>query len=50
MTDMADRNRTQSPEGESESPVQTRKNPRRGGGDPGSRGRTTIADGVVEKI
>ncbi|MCG0289229.1 Asp23/Gls24 family envelope stress response protein [Streptomyces sp. PSAA01] len=24
--------------------------PRRGGGDPGSRGRTTIADGVVEKI
>ncbi|MEU4658841.1 Asp23/Gls24 family envelope stress response protein [Streptomyces sp. NPDC023723] len=23
---------------------------RRGGGDPGSRGRTTIADGVVEKI
>ncbi|MEU1055175.1 Asp23/Gls24 family envelope stress response protein [Streptomyces sp. NPDC005876] len=24
--------------------------PRRGGGDPGTRGRTTIADGVVEKI
>ncbi|MEV6553372.1 Asp23/Gls24 family envelope stress response protein [Streptomyces sp. NPDC051597] len=30
----------------------TRKNSpaRRGGGDPGTRGRTTIADGVVEKI
>lgn len=27
-----------------------RTQPRRGGGDPGARGRTTIADGVVEKI
>ncbi|MFE3162395.1 Asp23/Gls24 family envelope stress response protein [Streptomyces sp. NPDC059224] len=30
--------------------VQTRKAVRRGGGDPSTRGRTTIADGVVEKI
>lgn len=32
--------------------LSTRKTqaPRRGGGDPGARGRTTIADGVVEKI
>ncbi|WP_128436615.1 Asp23/Gls24 family envelope stress response protein [Streptomyces cyaneus] len=32
--------------------LSTRKTqaPRRGGGDPGTRGRTTIADGVVEKI
>lgn len=28
----------------------TRKTTRRGGGDPATRGRTTIADGVVEKI
>ncbi|OIJ66145.1 Asp23/Gls24 family envelope stress response protein [Streptomyces mangrovisoli] len=47
MTDMT--NRTANPEGESD-PVQTRKATRRGGGDPASRGRTTIADGVVEKI
>ncbi|AIR97645.1 Asp23/Gls24 family envelope stress response protein [Streptomyces glaucescens] len=47
MTDMTDRNRAQTPEGENEPPVQTRKSPRR---DPGTRGRTTIADGVVEKI
>ncbi|GEC04350.1 stress protein [Streptomyces spinoverrucosus] len=49
MTEM-DRNRTQTSEGETEPPVQTRKPVRRGGGDPGTRGRTTIADGVVEKI
>ncbi|MFI9148829.1 Asp23/Gls24 family envelope stress response protein [Streptomyces sp. NPDC053367] len=48
MTDMTDQNRTQTSEGEPS--VQTRKATRRGGGDPGSRGRTTIADGVVEKI
>ncbi|MEU0221736.1 Asp23/Gls24 family envelope stress response protein [Streptomyces sp. NPDC006265] len=37
--------------GESETPA-ARRSPlvKRGGGDPGSRGRTTIADGVVEKI
>ncbi|MFF0205086.1 Asp23/Gls24 family envelope stress response protein [Streptomyces sp. NPDC005017] len=50
MTDTTDRNRTQSSEGELEAPVQTRKATRRGGGDPAGRGRTTIADGVVEKI
>ncbi|MCS0603196.1 Asp23/Gls24 family envelope stress response protein [Streptomyces sp. LP11] len=45
MTDM-----TTTPEGGPESGVSTRRTTRRGGGDPGSRGRTTIADGVVEKI
>ncbi|MFI2433676.1 Asp23/Gls24 family envelope stress response protein [Streptomyces sp. NPDC018693] len=50
MTETTDRNRTQTPEGETEAPVQTRKAARRGGGDPATRGRTTIADGVVEKI
>ncbi|WP_351225195.1 Asp23/Gls24 family envelope stress response protein [Streptomyces sp. NPDC002133] len=36
-----------------ETDVNVKKEPspvRRGGGDPGTRGRTTIADGVVEKI
>ncbi len=41
---------TPKPQGEQESTVQTRKTVRRGGGDPSTRGRTTIADGVVEKI
>ncbi|MGW0915615.1 Asp23/Gls24 family envelope stress response protein [Streptomyces sp. NPDC002784] len=45
MSDM-----TQRAEVEQESTGQTRKTIKRGGGDPGSRGRTTIADGVVEKI
>ncbi|MFI9615955.1 Asp23/Gls24 family envelope stress response protein [Streptomyces sp. NPDC052023] len=49
MTEM-DRERTQTSEGGAEPAVPTRKPVRRGGGDPGSRGRTTIADGVVEKI
>ena len=49
MTDMTERNRTETPDSEKESP-QTRKPTRRGGGDPATRGRTTIADGVVEKI
>lgn len=49
MTDM-DRDRAQASERELESTVQNRKPLGRGGGDPGSRGRTTIADGVVEKI
>ncbi|MER7897927.1 Asp23/Gls24 family envelope stress response protein [Streptomyces sp. NPDC096046] len=46
MTDMTD-NRG----GDSETPT-ARRSPlvKRGGGDPASRGRTTIADGVVEKI
>ncbi|MGW3953980.1 Asp23/Gls24 family envelope stress response protein [Streptomyces sp. NPDC004752] len=50
MTDTTEQNRTTGPEDENESPVQTRKATKRGGGDPASRGRTTIADGVVEKI
>ncbi|MER6573045.1 Asp23/Gls24 family envelope stress response protein [Streptomyces sp. NPDC001093] len=45
MTDM-----TTTPEGDQEPQVSTRKATRRGGGDPATRGRTTIADGVVEKI
>ncbi|MEU6509934.1 MULTISPECIES: Asp23/Gls24 family envelope stress response protein [unclassified Streptomyces] len=45
MTDM-----TTTPEGEQEPQLSTRKPTRRGGGDPAVRGRTTIADGVVEKI
>ncbi|MEU9474748.1 Asp23/Gls24 family envelope stress response protein [Streptomyces sp. NPDC048191] len=45
MTDM-----TTTPEGDFEPQVSTRKTTRRGGGDPAARGRTTIADGVVEKI
>ncbi|MQY33398.1 Alkaline shock protein 23 [Streptomyces sp. RB17] len=45
MTDM-----TTTPEDEQEPQVSTRKATRRGGGDPATRGRTTIADGVVEKI
>src|SRR6478672_11176547 len=49
MTDMTERNRTDSPDTEKEG-QQTRKPTKRGGGDPASRGRTTIADGVVEKI
>ncbi|WP_330340835.1 Asp23/Gls24 family envelope stress response protein [Streptomyces sp. NBC_00557] len=47
MTDL-----TTTPEGEPETQVSAsaRKTTRRGGGDPAARGRTTIADGVVEKI
>ncbi|EST22257.1 Asp23/Gls24 family envelope stress response protein [Streptomyces roseochromogenus] len=45
MTDM-----TTTPEGGQEPQVSTRKATQRGGGDPATRGRTTIADGVVEKI
>ena len=54
MTDMTEQNRTGTPGVEKElpEPPATRKAhvTRRGGGDPGARGRTTIADGVVEKI
>ncbi|MFF9062795.1 Asp23/Gls24 family envelope stress response protein [Streptomyces sp. NPDC101213] len=49
MSETSEQSRTQLPDGGTE-PVSTRKATRRGGGDPGSRGRTTIADGVVEKI
>ena len=45
MTDM-----TTTPEGDQEPQVSNRKATRRGGGDPATRGRTTIADGFVEKI
>ncbi|MEU6086254.1 Asp23/Gls24 family envelope stress response protein [Streptomyces sp. NPDC047085] len=45
MTEM-----TTTPDGDNEAQVTTRKATRRGGGDPATRGRTTIADGVVEKI
>ncbi|MEW2288975.1 Asp23/Gls24 family envelope stress response protein [Streptomyces sp. NPDC047841] len=41
---------TTTPEGGHEPQVPARKATRRGGGDPATRGRTTIADGVVEKI
>ncbi|MGW3463023.1 Asp23/Gls24 family envelope stress response protein [Streptomyces olivaceoviridis] len=41
---------TITPEGGHESQAPARKATRRGGGDPATRGRTTIADGVVEKI
>ncbi|MFR0356553.1 Asp23/Gls24 family envelope stress response protein [Streptomyces sediminimaris] len=53
MTDMTEQNRTRTPQGENEvpeTPATVRKSTRRGGGDPATRGRTTIADGVVEKI
>lgn len=51
MTDMSERHRTGKSEGEPAPDVTVgRKGSRRGGGDPGTRGRTTIADGVVEKI
>ncbi|MFF0447718.1 Asp23/Gls24 family envelope stress response protein [Streptomyces sp. NPDC004609] len=55
MSETAPRSRTDTAGGESGSAEAPRNEPRRttskrGGGDPGSRGRTTIADGVVEKI
>ncbi|MDX3247010.1 Asp23/Gls24 family envelope stress response protein [Streptomyces sp. ME18-1-4] len=50
MTETTEQNRTQTPDSGAD-PLQTRKtSARRGGGDPATRGRTTIADGVVEKI
>ncbi|MDW4905921.1 Asp23/Gls24 family envelope stress response protein [Streptomyces sp. ADMS] len=54
MTDMTQRNRPEQPEneGDDQRAAQLRKTnvTKRGGGDPADRGRTTIADGVVEKI
>ncbi len=51
MTDMSERNRTGKAEGEPGTEgAAGRRSTRRGGGDPATRGRTTIADGVVEKI
>ncbi|MBV2355101.1 Asp23/Gls24 family envelope stress response protein [Streptomyces sp. J2-1] len=45
MTEM-----TTTPDGDNAPQMSTRKPTRRGAGDPAGRGRTTIADGVVEKI
>ncbi|MBQ0850012.1 Asp23/Gls24 family envelope stress response protein [Streptomyces sp. NPDC057621] len=52
MSDTTQRNRPESPEAEQPDQQQFRKTAvtKRGGGDPATRGRTTIADGVVEKI
>ncbi|WP_309059873.1 Asp23/Gls24 family envelope stress response protein [Streptomyces sp.] len=53
MTDMTGEGSTRAPEIEKNLPDPTARKgqgTRRGGGDPSSRGRTTIADGVVEKI
>ncbi len=52
MSDTTQRNRPESPEAEQPDQQQIRKSTvtKRGGGDPSTRGRTTIADGVVEKI
>ncbi|MGP3950504.1 Asp23/Gls24 family envelope stress response protein [Streptomyces sp. 7N604] len=51
MSETAQRNRPETPEPPSvgEAPRKT-LGAKRGGGDPAIRGRTTIADGVVEKI
>jgi len=54
MTDTTQRNRPEQPEGggDDQRPSQIRETnvTKRGGGNPADRGRTTIADGVVEKI
>ncbi|MFE2265855.1 Asp23/Gls24 family envelope stress response protein [Streptomyces griseosporeus] len=54
MTDMTAGGRTSTAEGDKDvsetSGARKTQTARRGGGDPGTRGRTTIADGVVEKI
>ncbi|MGC3004258.1 Asp23/Gls24 family envelope stress response protein [Streptomyces sp. G35A] len=53
MTDMTEGGSTRAPDTEKSLPATTGRRgqgPRRGGGDPATRGRTTIADGVVEKI
>ncbi|MDT0610627.1 Asp23/Gls24 family envelope stress response protein [Streptomyces lancefieldiae] len=49
MSDMTESHRTGQDTAESAGTVRA-QTVRRGGGDPGTRGRTTIADGVVEKI
>ncbi|NJP49381.1 Asp23/Gls24 family envelope stress response protein [Streptomyces sp. SBST2-5] len=51
MTDMTEGASTRGPDTEKTLPESSaRQGTRRGGGDPATRGRTTIADGVVEKI
>ncbi|MEU2025365.1 Asp23/Gls24 family envelope stress response protein [Streptomyces sp. NPDC016469] len=47
MTETPQRNRPENPDSNASGGSSLTK---RGGGDPGARGRTTIADGVVEKI
>ncbi|MFF5186087.1 Asp23/Gls24 family envelope stress response protein [Streptomyces sp. NPDC000345] len=49
MTETTEQSRAQNAGGGTES-VPAREATGRGGGDPAARGRTTIADGVVEKI
>jgi uncharacterized alkaline shock family protein YloU len=54
MTEMTEQNRKRTSAGDQETPetpsMRKSQVTRRGGGDPATRGRTTIADGVVEKI
>ncbi|MEU6126744.1 Asp23/Gls24 family envelope stress response protein [Streptomyces sp. NPDC047123] len=50
MTDTGQRNQSQSLAKDSPDDRAAKSAAGRGGGDPASRGRTTIADGVVEKI
>ncbi|GGK03019.1 stress protein [Streptomyces camponoticapitis] len=49
MSDTAQRNESE-PAAKTSADEQRKAAMKRGGGDPGTRGRTTIADGVVEKI
>ncbi|MFJ4919046.1 Asp23/Gls24 family envelope stress response protein [Streptomyces sp. NPDC088725] len=50
MTEPAARNQSESPGGRPSDDDARSHLTKRGGGEPASRGRTTIADGVVEKI
>ncbi|MFE0103040.1 Asp23/Gls24 family envelope stress response protein [Streptomyces sp. NPDC059009] len=50
MTDTGQKSLTTEQESRNEAAVKAASATRRGGGDPATRGRTTIADGVVEKI
>ncbi|QEU95244.1 Asp23/Gls24 family envelope stress response protein [Streptomyces kanamyceticus] len=50
MTDTGQRNTSQTLEKDSPDTAVGKTTTKRGGGDPAGRGRTTIADGVVEKI
>jgi uncharacterized alkaline shock family protein YloU len=50
MTDTGLRNRPEASGAESTGDSTRKSGGAKGGGDPGARGRTTIADGVVEKI
>jgi uncharacterized alkaline shock family protein YloU len=50
MTDTPQRNRPETPDHATGDDSRRSPLTKRGGGDPATRGRTTIADGVVEKI